>query len=117
MNEIERLQQLAGITRQITEDETGDEVIKTVAGHRDDERDMIKKQLFQMGNYCVELYKMLDSLPENVDFPHWWQSKLVKAQEYISTTKHYLENELESPDADVFVSDSVTNDIDPSGVS
>lgn len=117
MNEIERLQQLAGIARQINEDETGDEVTKTVAGHRDDERDMIKKQLFQMGNYCVELYKMLDQMPDNVDFPHWWQAKLVKAADYVSMTKHYLENELESPDANVYVSDDAEDYSDPSGVS
>lgn len=116
MNEIERLQKLAGIAPQITEAETGDEVEKTVAGHVDDEKDMIKKQLFQMGTYCVELYKMLDSLPDNVDFPHWWQSKLVKASEYISASKHYLENELAVPDEEPQVSPEL-DDVDPSGVS
>ena len=117
MNEIERLQQLAGIAPQITEAETGDEVEKTVAGHVDDEKDMIKKQLFQMGTYCVELYKMLDSLPDNTDFPHWWQAKLVKASEYIGATKHYLENELAVPDSEVAVSPEIEDDNDPSGVS
>lgn len=118
MNEIERLQQLAGITRQINEEgETGDETVKTIAGHTDDERDMIKKQLFQMGNYCVELYKMLDKMPDNVDFPHWWQAKLVKAQDYISATKHYLENEIHAPEEDVFVSKDAEDYSDPSGVS
>jgi hypothetical protein len=118
MNEIERLQHLAGIVKQVNEAETGDEVEKTVAGHVDDEKDMIKKQLFQMGSYCVELYKMLDSLPDNVDFPHWWQAKLVKASEYIGATKHYLENELAVPDdSEVEVSPEIEDDNDPSGVS
>ena len=116
MNEIERLQRLAGIAPQITEAETGDEVEKTVAGHVDDEKDMIKKQLFQMGTYCVELYKMLDTLPENVDFPHWWQAKLVKAADYIGATKHYLENELHAPEIDTQISPEVLDDNDPSGV-
>src|SRR5210317_648911 len=103
MNEIERLQQLAGIARQINEEgETGDEVSKTIAGHTDDERDMIKKQLFQMGTYCVELFKMLEKLPDNTDFPHWWQAKLVKASDYISASKHYLENELAVPDEEPY---------------
>lgn len=125
MNEIERLQQLAGIQRQISEDEdTGTEVEKTVIGHRDDERDMIKKELYQMGKYCVELYKMLDELPDDADFPHWWQGKLVKAKEYISATKHYLENEIEAPDQGVYDQDvevSISPDAedysDPSGLS
>ena len=118
MNEIERLQKLAGIQQAVVEAETGDEITKTVAGHPDDERDMIKKQLFQMGTYCVELYKMLDKLPDNVDFPHWWQSKLVKAGEYISNSKHYLENELNVPEDDnTEVSTEIEDDRDPSGVS
>ena len=118
MNEIERLQQLAGIQKPVKEAETGDEVSKTVAGHTDDERDMIKKELFQMGTYAVELYKMLDKLPDNVDFPHWWQGKIVKASEYLSNSKHYLENELNVPEDDnVAVSPEVEDDNDPSGVS
>lgn len=117
MNEIERLQQLAGITPQLNEEgETGDEVTKTVAGHTDDEKDMIMKQLYQMGTYCVELYKMMGSLPDNTDFPHWWQAKLVKASEYIGATKHYLENELAVPDDEPQVSPEL-DDNDPSGVS
>lgn len=116
MNEIERLQHLAGI-QSVTEAETGDEVEKTVAGHLDDEKDMIKKQLFQMGTYCVELYKMLDSLPDNTDFPHWWQSKLVKASDYISASKHYLENELNVPDMPQSITPEIADDNDPSGVS
>lgn len=118
MNEIERLQQLAGIARPIYEEgETGNEVTKTIAGHTDDEKDMIRKQLFQMGTYCVDLYKMLGSLPDNTDFPHWWQSKLVKAEDYISACKHYLENEIEAPNDDVFVSPDAEDYSDPSGVS
>ena len=102
----------------VNEAETGDEVSKTVAGHTDDERDMIKKELFQMGTYAVELYKMLDKLPDNVDFPHWWQGKIVKPSEYLSNSKHYLENELNVPEDDnVAVSPEVEDDNDPSGVS
>jgi len=121
MNEIERLQQLAGIQKPIAED-TGEETGKTVIGHTDDERDMIKKRLYQMGKYCVELYKMLDDLPDNADFPHWWQAKITKAEDYISTTKHYLENEMAVSDRDAEYQDPVVTDdgaeySDPSGVS
>jgi hypothetical protein len=118
MNEIERLQHLAGIQKPITEDE----VTKTAIGHTDDEREMIKKNLYQMGKYCVELYKMMDTIPDNADFPHWWQSKITKALDYISTTKHYLENELAVNTDDAEYSEPVVTDdgadySDPSGVS
>ena len=114
MNEIERLQQLAGI---VVEAETGDEVTKTVAGHPDDERDMIKKQLFQMGTYCVELYKMLGKLPE-ADYPHWWQAKIVKAGDYIGSAKHYLEGELEAPEEESPLDrkPEMDDEVNPSGV-
>jgi len=146
MNEIEKLQQLAGIkttklvnkptiieqprsttlldTYKLAEDDEGSDE-KLAVGHIDNERDMIKRDLFQMGSYCVELYKMLDELPDS-DFPHWWQAKLTKASTYISDAKHYLENALEVPpgediadsDSDsVEVIDNDTDDLDPSGVS
>ena len=110
-SEILRLQRLAGI--QIQED---GEVQKIAVGHVDDERDMLRKEIYQMGAYCVELFKMVSSLPD-ADFPHWWQSKIVKAGEFISTAKHYLENELEVPDEPAMVSPDVEQDDDPSGVS
>ena len=112
MNEIQRLQQLAGMP--ITED---DSVEKTAIGHVDNERDMLRKDIFQMGKYCVELFKMVDSLPEDADLPHWWQSKVVKAKEFIGQTKHYLENELDVPDQQPVVSPDVADNEDPSGVS
>jgi len=74
-----------------------DEVTKDVIGHVDNEADMLRKELFKMGKYSVELYKMLDQLPEG-DFPHWWQAKIVKAGEYLSSAKHYLDGELNSPE-------------------
>ena len=126
MNEIDRLQQLAGI---VNEKDAGDvDNVKMAVGHVDNERDMIRRDLFQMGTYCVELFKMLDELPDS-DFPHWWQAKLTKAGQYISDAKHYLENSLQVPPGDdmtkdgtqgtVKVDDPDTNsdDLDPSGVS
>ena len=113
MNEIQRLQQLAGLA--ITEAETGDEVTKTVAGHTDNEKDMIMKQLYQTGKYCVELYKMMGKMDGNTDFPHWWQGKVVKASDYIGAAKHYLENEIEAPNVEVVVTPDI-EDNDPSGV-
>ena len=139
MNEIEKLQQLAGITPHIVEQprsttlldsydvserDAGDEENEKLSvGHVDNERDMVKRDLFQMGSYCVELYKMLDDLPD-ADFPHWWQSKITKAGVYISDAKHYLENSIEVPAGDDMTGDGTqdtvepdTDPLDPSGVS
>lgn len=115
MNEISRLQQLAGIVSQISEDESS--VEKTAIGHTDNERDMLRKEIFQMGTYSVELFKMVSELPEDADFPHWWQSKLVKASEYIGAAKHYLENEINVPDQAPEVPPELADNSDPSGVS
>lgn len=125
MNEIDRLQHLAGIVNE--KDAGNSDNVKMAVGHVDNERDMIRRNLFQMGSYCVELYKMLDKLPDS-DFPHWWQAKIVKASTYIGDAKHYLENSLEVPPGDdmtqdgtgpgeIEVSDPDVDDNDPSGVS
>jgi len=38
-----------------------------------------------------------------VDFPHWWQSKIVTAKNMISGAKHYLDFELKEPSIDAVV--------------
>ena len=106
-----RIKQLAGLP--INEDE---EVTKDVIGHTDDEPDMIRKELFKLGKYSVELYKMLGELP-NADFPHWWQAKVVKAGQYLSDAKHYLESELNAPEPEALdQAEQEQDDINPSGV-
>jgi hypothetical protein len=110
---IDRLKKLAGIP--ITED--GDEIRKVAVGHVDDESDMMRKELYKIGKYSVELYKMLGELPDG-DFPHWWQAKIVKAGEYIGAAKHYLEGEMYSPEEESPLDRQLDNDdeINPSGV-
>ena len=52
-------------------------------GHQDDEPRMLKKDIYNMGKYAMELYKKLDQYDDmggEVDFPHWWQSKITKAK-------------------------------------
>jgi hypothetical protein len=66
-------------------------------GHTDDEPEMIKDTVYQMAEYSIKLYKMVDYLEKKypeVDFPHWWQAKIVKAREYVGTTAHYLESKV-----------------------
>ena len=93
----------------------GGTVKKVAVGHVDNERDMIRRQLYQTGKYCVELFQMLGELPD-ADFPNWWQAKISKAGVYMSDAKHYLENSLEVPPIDDYnIVDK--DDQDPSGVS
>jgi hypothetical protein len=50
----------------------------------------------------MELYQMVDQFEGQgeVDFPHWWQAKIIKAKEMISSAKHYLDFELKEPEID-----------------
>jgi len=112
MNELDRIKYLSGLLNE-------DEVQKIAVGHVDDESEMMRKELYKIAKYAVELYKMLGELPDG-DFPHWWQSKIVKAGEYISSAKHYLEGELYAPEQETteldMQSDIDKDDINPSGV-
>ncbi len=74
-------------------------------GHTDDEPHMIKAELYKIGKYAMELYKMVDQFegPQEVDFPGWWQSKITTAKNMISSAKHYLEFELQEPQIDAMV--------------
>ena len=104
-----RMRQLAGLP--INEDD----VTKVAVGHVDAEADMLRKELFKIGKYSVELYKMLGELPDG-DFPHWWQAKIVKAGEYIGSAKHYLEGELYAPEDQDPIEPEDNDDINPSGI-
>jgi hypothetical protein len=100
-------------------------VDKDAVGHVDDERDMIKSGLYQMGCAAVKLHKLMSSLPEDADLPHWWQSKVIKAQDYLDGALDYLEAELEkSVDCDDQIPQSANpedqtmpENSDPSGVT
>ena len=83
------------------EDDLKDSVAteNTPIGHVDDERHMIRKELYQHAKYAKELFEMLEDLPQDSDFPHWWQSKVTKSLRMLSKAKHYLENEISVPEA------------------
>ena len=74
-------------------------------GHEDNEPGMLKAELYHIGSYAMELYKMMDNLEGmgEVDFPAWWQSKITTAKNNISGAKHYLEFELKEPAVDAVV--------------
>ena len=65
-------------------------------GHQDNEPHMLKADVYRIAKYAVDLYKMLDDYDKmegHVDFPHWWQAKIIKARDYIVGAKHYLDGE------------------------
>jgi len=71
-------------------------------GHQDDEPHMLKSDLYDIGTYAMDLYKMMDKFEgeQEVDLPHWLQAKIIKAKELIDSAKHYLEFELKEPQID-----------------
>jgi len=74
-------------------------------GHEDNEPHMLKADLYRIGKYAMELYQMVDGFEGQgeVDFPHWWQSKISNAKSSIVGAKHYLDFELKEPAIDAVV--------------
>ena len=65
-------------------------------GHQDNEPHMIKSELYVMAKKASELYKMIDSIDNmgEIDFPHWWQAKIILAKNYLTGAKDYLDGAL-----------------------
>lgn len=65
-------------------------------GHQDNEPHMVKGELYQIAKQATELYKIIDSVDNmgEIDFPHWWQAKIVLAKNYLEGAKDYLESAL-----------------------
>ncbi len=74
-------------------------------GHEDDEPHMLKADLYRIGKYAMELYKMVDQFEgeQEVDFPHWWQAKIIQAKSMLVAAKHYLDFEAKEPQIDAMV--------------
>ena len=82
-------------------------------GHQDNEPHMLKGDLYRIGKYAMELYQMVDGFEGKgeVDFPHWWQSKVIKAKDYLVGAKHYLDFELKEPQIDAMVGVAAGEDV------
>jgi len=74
-------------------------------GHQDNEPHMLKADLYRIGKYAMELYKMVDQFEgeQEVDFPHWWQAKIIEAKNMLVSAKHYLDFETKEPQIDAMV--------------
>jgi len=82
-------------------------------GHEDNEPHMLKADLYRIGKYAMELYQMVDQFegPGEVDFPHWWQAKIIKAKDALVGAKHYLDFELKEPQIDNMVDVAAEEDV------
>ena len=75
-------------------------------GHEDNEPGMLKSDLYRIGKYAMDLYQMMDEFEagsEEVDFPHWWQAKIIRAKDSLVGAKHYLDFEVKEPAIDALV--------------
>jgi len=74
-------------------------------GHQDNEPHMLKADLYRIGKYAMELYQMVDEFEGmgEVDFPHWWQAKIITAKNNLVGAKHYLDFETKEPEIDAAV--------------
>ena len=73
----------------------------TDLGHQDNEQGMLRADLSVIERYAEELGEMMkdfDEMDTEIDLPHWWQTKIIKAKDYIIGAKHYLRAELEKTD-------------------
>jgi hypothetical protein len=65
-------------------------------GHQDDEPEMLKNELARAAKMAAMLYKKVDAYGDTgmeVDFPQWWQSKIIKAKDYLQGAFDYLDGE------------------------
>lgn len=72
-------------------------------GHQDDEPNMLKKTLYRSAKMASMLYKELDKFdkfPTEVDFPNWWQAKIIKANDYLTAAFDYLDGEQQTAKLD-----------------
>ena len=95
----------------LMEDEDLDEDLDL--GHQDNEPHMLKADLYRIGKYAMELYQMVDKFEYQgeVDFPHWWQSKVIKAKDMLVSAKHYLDFEIKEPQIDAMVDVAQEEDV------
>ena len=64
-------------------------------GHIDNEPHMLKKELARAGQMIQMLYRAVDKYDGQgeVDFPQWWQAKIIKANAMLDSAFDYLDGE------------------------
>jgi hypothetical protein len=70
----------------------------TDLGHEDDEPGMLRADLSVIERCADELGEMMatfEASGEEIDFPHWWQSKIINAKADLTSATEYLKSQLE----------------------
>ena len=99
---------LMALTQQVMKERNLNEDIDL--GHQDDEPYALKKDLYRIAKYASDLYVMVNNFDVEgmeVDFPHWWQSKIIKAKDMLISAKHYLDGELTVPQIDITIGENM----------
>jgi hypothetical protein len=80
-------------------------------GHQDDEPSMLKSDVFRIAKMAAKLYKKLDNYDNigEVDFPHWWQAKIIKAYDYLQGAYGYLDGEENTAAIDSMMNENKEN--------
>ena len=74
-------------------------------GHQDDEPGMLLGDLYGIMQSAKSLYEMISQFEGQgeVDFPHWWQAKIINAKANLSAARQYLDFEVNKPQAQTVV--------------
>ena len=96
----------AAFLKQMMDDEIQDDVRKyrqergleedLDVGHQDDEPHMLKSELVRAGKMIQMLYQKIDKYDRmggEVDFPQWWQKKIIKANAMLDSAFDYIDGE------------------------
>jgi len=68
-------------------------------GHQDDEPGMLLSDLYGIMQSAKSLYELVSQFEGQgeVDFPHWWQAKIINAKANLSAARQYLDFEVNRP--------------------
>lgn len=68
-------------------------------GHEDDEPGMLLGDIYGIMQSAKSLYQLVSQFKgeQEVDFPHWWQAKIVNAKANLSAARQYLDYEVNKP--------------------
>jgi hypothetical protein len=68
-------------------------------GHQDDEPGMLLSDLYGIMQSAKSLYDLVSQFEGQgeVDFPHWWQAKIINAKANLSAARQYLDFEVNKP--------------------
>jgi hypothetical protein len=82
-------------------------------GHQDNEPKALKKDVYRIAKMASMLYKQLDNYDNmgEVDFPHWWQAKIIKAYDYLQSAYGYLDGEEKTAAIDSMMNENEEGDV------